>query len=149
MTSPVLMWLIVAAGFIVVFELVPVHFVFSRNIVSTFLIFPALTYRLYFFLGALKVHRQAPFSVERIGRLVAKGVYSQVRHPIYSAGIVLGWAVFFFYPDTRFLIRAHWLMFVLLFWMKREEDALTQKFGKEYLEYMRRVPKMFPRWIGK
>lgn len=139
------MWLIVAVGVVIVFRLVPARFVFPRNMFTSFLILPAIIYWMYFFIGAVRVHRQAPFSVDKIDKLVTEGVYAKVRHPIYSADIVLDWAIFFFYPDVRFLIGASWLTVVLLFWMNREEKALIEKFGSEYLEYMRSVPKMFPK----
>lgn len=140
------MWLIVMAGFLLVFKLVPARFVFPRNMFTSFLILPAMAYWLYFLIGALRVHRKAPLSADKIDKLVTEGVYAKVRHPIYSADIILGWSFFFLYPDVRFLLGAHWLMFVFLFWMKREEKALIEKFGAEYLEYMKRVPKMFPKW---
>jgi protein-S-isoprenylcysteine O-methyltransferase Ste14 len=143
--SPALMWLVVAVGIFAVFQLVPARFIFPRNMFTSFLMFPATIYWLYFFIGAVRVHRQAPLSADKIDKLVTEGVYAKVRHPIYSADIILGWSIFFFYPDVRFLVSAHWLMFVLLFWMQREEKALIEKFGSEYLEYMKRVPKMFPK----
>lgn len=146
LVSPVLMWLIVVAGIFVIFQLVPARFVWSRNIFTSLFVFPAGIYWLYFFLGALKVHRRAALSADKIDKLVTEGVYAQVRHPIYSADIILGWSVFFFYPDVRFLISAHWLMFVLLFWMRREEAVLAEKFGTEYIGYMQRVPKLFPKF---
>ena len=139
------MWLLVIAGLIVIFQLIPARFIFSRNMFTSFLIFPAIAYWLYFFIGAIRVHRKASLSADKIDKLVTEGVYAKVRHPIYSADIILGWSVFFFYPDVRFLIGAHWLMFVLLFWMHLEELALIEKFGNKYLEYMRRVPKLFPK----
>lgn len=139
------MWLIVAVGVVIVFRLAPARFVFPRNMFTSFLILPAIIYWMYFFIGAVRVHRQAPLSVDKIDKLVMEGVYAQVRHPIYSTDIILGWSVFFFYPDVRLLIGAFWLTFVLLFWMNREEKALIDKFGAEYLEYMRSVPKMFPK----
>lgn len=145
LVSPVIMWLIVLFGIGGVFWLVPARFVWPRNIATSALIFPAAIYWLYFFLGAIKVHRRAALSADKINKLVVDGVYSKVRHPIYSADIIFGWSLFFFYPDVRFLISAHWLMFTLLFWMRREETALTKKFGNEYLEYARCVPKLFPR----
>ena len=143
--SPVLMWLLVIAGLFVAFELVQPRFIFSRNMITSFLILPAVGYWLYFLIGAISVHRKAPLSAEKIDRLVTEGVYSIIRHPIYSADIILGWAIFFFYPDIRFLIGAHCLMFVLLFWMHLEEQALIEKFGNKYLEYMKHVPKIFPK----
>lgn len=149
LVSPVLMWLVVAVGIFIVFQIVPERFVFPRNMFTSFLIFPAIIYWLYFFIGAVKVHRKAPLSADLIDKLITEGVYAKVRHPIYSADIIFGWSFFFFYPDIRLLISAHWLMFVLLFWMKKEENALIEKFQDEYLEYMRRVPKIFPKFGNK
>lgn len=147
LTSPILMWLIVAVGIFVVFQLVPGRLVFPRNMLASFLIFPALVYWLYFFVSAILVNRKAPFSADKIDKLVMEGVYSKVRHPIYSADIFLGWAIFFLYPDVRFLISAHLMMFVLLFWIRREEKVLIEKFGTQYLEYRKRVPKIFPKFF--
>lgn len=145
LVSPVLMWLMVAAGIAVVFQVAPAGFVFPRNMFASSLIFPAVAYWLYFFTGALRVNRRAPLSAQKTGRIITTGVYGQVRHPIYSADIVLAWAIFFFYPDARFAVGTLWLTAVLFFWMDLEEKALTQKFGDEYREYKRRVPKMFPK----
>lgn len=146
LVSPVLMWAIIAAGIFLAFQFAPARFVFPKNIFTSFLIIPAVAYWLYFFVGAVRVHRKAPLSVDGINRLITQGVYGKVRHPIYSADIVLMWSLFFFYPDVRLLLGAHWLMFVMLFWMWREERSLTEKFGEEYVSYMARVPKMFPKF---
>ncbi|EKE19653.1 MAG: hypothetical protein ACD_8C00124G0002 [uncultured bacterium] len=149
LVSPVLMWAIILAGLFVVFQLVPARLVWPRNVLTSFLIVPALGWWLYFFLGAISVHRKAPLSADKIDRLVVEGVYGKVRHPIYSADIVLGWSLFFFYPDVRFLIGAHLAMFVFLFWIRLEEKALIEKFGDEYSEYKRKVPKLFPKIKSK
>ena len=145
LVSPVLMWLIVISGLFVVFYFISPRFVFPPNMFTSLLIVPAFLYWIYFFIGAMIVHHKAPYSVDKIDKLVTGGVYNKVRHPIYSADIVLCWSIFFFYPDVRFLIGAHWLMFVLLFWMEREERSLIEKFGDEYLAYKNRVPKLFPK----
>ena len=146
LVSPVLMWLIVMMGVITVFQFVSPRFVFARNMFTSAFIFPAILYWLYFFIGAIQVHRKAPLSADKVDTLVTSGVYNKVRHPIYSADIILGWAIFFLYPDVRFLISAHLLMFVLLFWVRLEEKALVAKFGNQYLEYTSRVPKIFPKF---
>lgn len=144
--SPVLMWLIILIGLFVDFQLVPARLMWSRNLFTSLFIIPALGWWLYFFIGAIKIHRNAPLSANKIDRLVTSGVYGKVRHPIYSADIVLGWSLFFFHPDVRFLIGAHLAMFVFLFWIWLEEKALIEKFGDQYLKYKRKVPKLFPRF---
>lgn len=144
--SPVLMWFIVFAGIFFIFKLVKFYFFIPRNVFTPFLIFPAILYWLYFFGGAILVHHKAPLSAEKIDKLVTEGVYNKVRHPIYSADIVLGWGIFLLYPSINFFLSAVWLTLVLLFWMKLEERALIKKFGNEYLEYRERVPMVLPRF---
>lgn len=144
LVSPILMWAIVLVGLVAIFQFVPARYVFPKSNFSNLLIVPAVFYWAYFFISALIVHRRAALSADKINKLVTDGVYAKVRHPIYAADIFLGWGIFFAYPDVRFLLGAHLSMFVLLFWIRLEEKALTEKFGQDYLEYAKKVPKLFP-----
>ncbi|MDY7018771.1 MAG: isoprenylcysteine carboxylmethyltransferase family protein [Chloroflexota bacterium] len=77
------------------------------------------------------------------GRLVDTGIYAVVRHPQYTGGI---YAIFL----TTILWYPHWLFGVLgvigtvvLYMSCREEDQrLIEKFGDDYVAYMKRVPRM-------
>jgi len=88
-------------------------------------------------------------------KLVDTGLYAVVRHPQYLGGIL---ALFF----TTFLWYPHWLFAVLgilgtaSVWLScREEDKiLVKRFGEDYAEYMKRVPRVnillgLMRLIGK
>lgn len=74
--------------------------------------------------------------------LVDRGVFSIVRHPQYLAGVLMSCAL----P----LIAWHWLVIVLglvaapIYCLNTydEEEGCIQKFGDEYLDYMKRVPRM-------
>ncbi len=76
---------------------------------------------------------------EHPDKLVTTGVFSFSRNPIYTAfgSILFG----------QFLIFPNWLLLVYLvagFWLfhrqvLREEDYLKEHYGKEYLEYCKRV----------
>ena len=76
-------------------------------------------------------------------RLVDTGIYSLVRHPQYLGGIL---ALFL----TTFLLFPHWLfvvlgipgIVVLYFSTIMEEKRLIKQFGDDYLDYMRRVPRI-------
>ena len=76
-------------------------------------------------------------------RLVDTGIYSFIRHPQYTGGII---AIFL----TTLLWYPHWLFGVLgvvgtvvLYLGCREEDKLlVKKFGDDYKRYMERVPQM-------
>ena len=83
----------------------------------------------------------------RVGhRLVTTGVYSRVRHPMYSAILLFSLA--------QGLLLANWLagwsalgavsvMFLLR--MPREEQMMRDTFGEDYRRYMARTGRLLPR----
>lgn len=143
------MWAIVAAGIIFSFQIFPSKDLFMPNIFTSYLIIPAILYWLYFFIGAMLVHRKAPRSVYSIDKIIREGVYQRVRHPIYSGDIVLVWGIFSHWPSHRALSSVIWLTIILFFWMRLEEKALTEKFDRDYLEYKKQVPMVVPRMLKK
>ncbi len=78
-------------------------------------------------------------------QLITHGPYHWVRHPIYSAGLLL------FIALT--LLTALWTLGVgmliplaVLLWRTPQEEArLIDAFGEEYRSYMRRTGRFFPR----
>ena len=76
-------------------------------------------------------------------RLVDTGIYTIVRHPQYTGGVL---AIFL----TTLLWYPHWLFGVLgvigtvvIYLSCREEDKyLIEKFGDDYKDYMQKVPRM-------
>lgn len=76
-------------------------------------------------------------------RLIIRGAYRWVRHPIYSSFLLMIWAS----PD----VTADRLLFNLLWsvWMvvgtRLEERDLAADFGEAYREYQRSVPMLLPR----
>jgi protein-S-isoprenylcysteine O-methyltransferase Ste14 len=77
--------------------------------------------------------------------LVTSGIRSRVRHPIYLAHLceMLGWSI-----GTGLAVCWGLTAFAMVTGsvMIRMEDAeLEKRFGKDYLEYRRRVPAMLPR----
>jgi len=76
-------------------------------------------------------------------KLVDTGIYAVVRHPQYLGGIL---ALFL----ANFLLYPHWLFVVLgipgvaivYFSTGAEEKRLIERFGDDYLAYMKRVPRM-------
>jgi len=74
-------------------------------------------------------------------KLVTTGIYSIVRHPQYLAGMLLGF--------SAILISQHWLVlilgipFMIIFYIAGwdEDKSCTKKFGKEYEDYIKKVPR--------
>jgi protein-S-isoprenylcysteine O-methyltransferase Ste14 len=79
-------------------------------------------------------------------QLVTKGIYAQTRHPQYlgflllTAGIDVLWVTF----STLLL----WPILVFLYYRlaKEEEQKMEEKFGEEYREYKKSVPRFLPKW---
>jgi protein-S-isoprenylcysteine O-methyltransferase Ste14 len=82
---------------------------------------------------------------QRRGQLLKDGIYRVVRHPRYlSAGLaVIAVALFVDYVGVYLLI---FLLFLLGYPMLvLEERELIDRFGEEYRQYQREVPRILPR----
>jgi len=84
-------------------------------------------------------------SLGRKERLVVRGPYKLVRHPMYLAVLVsiVGWGLLL---DLAFVLLAAplallWFNFVV---MPYEERELIALFGQDYEEYMKRVRRILP-----
>ena len=87
-----------------------------------------------------------PLPIDPPKRLVVEGPYGLVRNPMYwsVASVMLGEAAVFHsvaLAELAFAFFAGVNVFVLLY----EEPVLRRKFGAEYEEYCRRVPRWLPR----
>jgi protein-S-isoprenylcysteine O-methyltransferase Ste14 len=77
-------------------------------------------------------------------QVITKSVFALVRHPVYFGSIlsILG-LVIMTLSILSFII---WLMAVIFYYYvsRYEEKLLVARFGKEYEDYMRKVPMLFP-----
>jgi protein-S-isoprenylcysteine O-methyltransferase Ste14 len=78
--------------------------------------------------------------------LLQEGIYGVVRHPRYlSAGVGV---------VANLLLSNHAGLYMLMLCLVpvgylmvlMEERELIERFGEEYRQYQRRVPRMIPRW---
>jgi len=92
--------------------------------------------------------RGTPVPVAPPRRLVIVGFYRYVRNPMY-VGFFAGWAglwiIFGQITKTAITVSAIGVLGVALFVMLYEEPALRGKFGTDYEEYCRNVPRWLPR----
>ena len=83
--------------------------------------------------------KQIAFSLNK------KGIYSTVRHPLYLGNFLIFLGPFI-YTGNIYTI----FIFILIFWiyyeriMFAEEVFLTEKFGKEYIEWASKTPAFIP-----
>jgi len=78
------------------------------------------------------------------GKLLIDGPYARVRNPRYieAAFFTLGYVLFsnFLVPYIMFILSIPILFLVVIL----EEKEMIRRFGKEYEEYCRRVPRFIP-----
>lgn len=79
-------------------------------------------------------------------KLITDGVFKYIRHPMYSAHLL--WAI------AQVLLLHNWIAgysFLIiavplyLLRVKNEEKMMTEQFGEEYREYMKRTGRVIPR----
>ncbi len=81
-------------------------------------------------------------------KLITRGPYKHIRHPMYTAFLL--WVVF------QSLLLPNWLILLVgLFGIammyfgrvKKEEELMIERFGDEYREYMKRTGRLFPKKV--
>ena len=80
---------------------------------------------------------------EKIERLAATEIYSKIRHPCYTGFIFYYFGCLFIFGFLSMLIPI--FVFSCIFYDSavREENFLINRFGKDYEEYMKKVPYRF------
>ncbi len=87
--------------------------------------------------------RKAVFVPEN--KLIMTGAFAYVRHPMYLGGITGAFGLALFAGSVLGFIYSFILVLVLSHIADSEEEDLRARFGQEYAEYQRKVPKLFPR----
>jgi len=78
--------------------------------------------------------------------LVTSGPYRWMRNPIYAGDVILVFGVAWFTRSPTLLLATFLLLpFLDLFVRKVEEPRTAQRLGEAYTEYLRHVPRWFPR----
>ena len=87
--------------------------------------------------------------VRETPQVITKGVFSLVRHPIYLGCILTYLGLISL--TLSLLSLALWMIIVPFYWYisKFEEKVLIARFGREYEQYMEKVPMLFPVRFGK
>jgi protein-S-isoprenylcysteine O-methyltransferase Ste14 len=76
--------------------------------------------------------------------LVTTGPYRTIRHPMYTALFTVGIGLGLLSTSWYFLLPFLVTGIVVAFRVKREEEAMIEKFGDEYIRYMGKTGRFFP-----
>lgn len=102
---------------------------------------------LFFYAGKHLGHRKLVGHAELVGKteLTQSGMYKHVRHPRYS-GMILAVAGACLIGGTigAWITGGTWLVLVMVT-ILLEEREMRQRFGRDYEDYCRRVPRFLPR----
>lgn len=76
--------------------------------------------------------------------LKINGIHRFVRHPLYLGTILFVCGLFFLFPTISNLIAVVLLIGYVLIGITFEEKKLIREFGKNYEEYISKVPMLIP-----
>ena len=77
-------------------------------------------------------------------KLVTKGIYKYVRHPLYTGTILVTAGCFLNLPTLSVLVFLVLTFIYLEIGSRLEEQKLKEEFGNEYIEYCKTVKRYFP-----
>lgn len=77
-------------------------------------------------------------------KLIVKGPYLFVRHPMYLGGIIGAFGLALFAGSLTGLIYSSILALILSHIAAYEEEDLEARIGNEYKEYKKQVPRLYP-----
>ncbi len=83
------------------------------------------------------------------GMLHMRGILRKIRHPLYSATILLVVGFTLFIPKTSSFVTLACVLLYLVIGIYLEEKKLIDEFGETYLRYKNEVPMLVPRFWKK
>jgi len=78
-------------------------------------------------------------------RIATRGVYSIVRHPQYLGGLIAHVGISFLLSAGYCLLSTPLMATIIYLISWKEEKELLKEFGKEYEDYLKKVPMLIPR----
>ncbi len=85
-----------------------------------------------------------PIKFKKVNKLVTSGIYKYSRNPMYLGLLMIVISSSIFYLNIySILTPLFFYLWINRFQIKREEVFLTEKFGKDYLSYLKKTR----RWI--
>ncbi|MFX1508634.1 MAG: methyltransferase [Promethearchaeota archaeon] len=76
--------------------------------------------------------------------LITTGPYRYVRHPMYTALITVGVGLSFLSANWYFALPFIVTIVVIILRIKKEEEVMIDKFGEEYIQYMKKTKRFIP-----
>jgi protein-S-isoprenylcysteine O-methyltransferase Ste14 len=130
--------------------LIPKNYLFSSTGIIRYLSLVLATFSVIIFKQAFRGYKFSFFIGLRNGEeeFVSTGILKHVRHPLYSATILIVLGYFLFEPTLATLTSALCIFLYLPIGIYLEEKKLIQQYGNRYLQYKKEVPAIIPKLIN-
>jgi protein-S-isoprenylcysteine O-methyltransferase Ste14 len=83
--------------------------------------------------------------IQKEHKLVTAGLYKLIRHPLYSGMFVWAFGLAIFTANILFVFLAVLTITWLILRVPREEKMMIAQFGDEYVQYINKTGKFFPK----
>jgi protein-S-isoprenylcysteine O-methyltransferase Ste14 len=97
-------------------------------------------------IGGVKEMGLKVAETHRPAKLIVSGLYSRVRHPQYTGGLLSHVGVSFLLSGMYSLLITPFMILLNILYCWKEENELVREFGDEYREYRKIVPMLLPRF---
>ena len=114
-----------------------------NQLISWILLFASIPFAVTGFI-LLRIAGKPKGDFENTSKLVVVGLYRFIRHPLYASLLLLGCGVFFKHMTITTAALAVVNGIALVATAKREEREMSEKFGREYVEYMSKTKMFIP-----
>jgi len=105
------------------------------------MIFSIILGIIIFLMGTLVYFKWEIFWQETYkGQLITNGIFQYIRHPHYTSLLVIGFGLSLFFYSMAALLIAIIAVPIMIWSIVDEEKFLIKQYGKEYEEYMKKVP---------
>lgn len=122
----------------------PIINYFLLKIIGLVLLILGLSIIFYSSFLFIKLGKGTPVPTDPPKKLIVKGLYKYTRNPIYHAYAIIALAFFLIFGQLLLLGYFTVSIVILYFYVtKYEEPRLIKRFGKDYLTYMKKVPRWF------
>jgi protein-S-isoprenylcysteine O-methyltransferase Ste14 len=130
--------------------LIPKEYLFASKGVVRYVSLVCAAFSVIIFKQAFRGYKFSFFVGLKNGEeeFVTTGILKHVRHPLYSATILIVLGYFLFDPTLATLVSALCIFLYLPIGIYLEEKKLIQQYGSRYLQYKKEVPAIIPKLIN-
>ncbi|MCU0368865.1 MAG: isoprenylcysteine carboxylmethyltransferase family protein [Cyclobacteriaceae bacterium] len=127
--------------------LIPKDYLFTSRGVVRYISLVCAAFSVIIFKQAFRGYKFSFFIGLKHGEeeFVTSGILKHVRHPLYSATILIVLGYFLFEPTLATLASALCIFLYLPLGIYLEEKKLIQQYGDRYIQYKKEVPSIIPK----